>query len=159
MPQLQLPWFKDICMIGDVVVDPGAVIGQGVILQAAPGSQITIAAGACIGSGSVLHAWTGKLEIQTGATLGAGVLVVGRCSVGAYACVGTISTIWNTDVPAEATVAPGSILGETGAPGRDAVASSQASASEVPASEPPAEIFYGQAKLNSLLGTLMPDSR
>ncbi|MBD0343074.1 MAG: carbon dioxide concentrating mechanism protein, partial [Microcoleus sp. Co-bin12] len=79
---LQLSSNSQILMSGDVVVNEGAAIAPGAILQAEPGSRISIAAGACIGLGVILHAREGTLEIGAGVILGAGVLVVGAGTIG-----------------------------------------------------------------------------
>ncbi|MBE9094579.1 carbon dioxide concentrating mechanism protein, partial [Tychonema sp. LEGE 07203] len=52
---LQLSSNSQILMSGDVVVNESAAIAPGVILQADPDSKISIAAGACIGMGVILH--------------------------------------------------------------------------------------------------------
>ncbi|MBE9186002.1 carbon dioxide concentrating mechanism protein, partial [Microcoleus sp. LEGE 07076] len=67
---LQLSSNFQILMSGDVVVNESAAIAPGVILQADPGSRISIAAGACIGMGAILHAREGDLDIGAGAILG-----------------------------------------------------------------------------------------
>ncbi len=98
---------------GEVTIDPTAAISPGVLLQATPNSKIIIAAGVCIGMGSVLHAHGGTLEIEAGATLGAGVLVVGQGKIGANACIGSATTILNCAIESGQVVAPGSLLGDT----------------------------------------------
>jgi carbon dioxide concentrating mechanism protein CcmN len=97
---------------GDVSIHPNAAIAPGVILQAAPNSRIVVAAGACIGMGAIIEAHEGTIEIQQGAVLGAGVLAIGRGTIGEYACVGAATTIWNTSVAAMEAIAAGSILGD-----------------------------------------------
>ncbi|HCF28910.1 MAG TPA: transferase [Cyanobacteria bacterium UBA11049] len=100
-------------MSGEVTIDPSAAIAPGVMLQADPNSQIIIAAGACIGMGTVLHARNGILEIEAGATIGAGVLLIGRGKIGANACIGSATTILNCSIAPEQVVAPNSLLGDT----------------------------------------------
>jgi carbon dioxide concentrating mechanism protein CcmN len=99
---------------GDVTIDPGAVIAPGVLLQAGPNSRIIIGAGACLGMGVILQAYEGTLEIQAGASLGAGVLVVGSGMIGSNACIGTTSTLLNPSIEPSQVIAPGSLLGEMG---------------------------------------------
>ncbi|HEY9700027.1 MAG TPA: hypothetical protein V6D10_22405 [Trichocoleus sp.] len=99
-------------MSGNVVVHDSAAIAPDVLLQADPDSQIVIAAGVCIGSGSVLHAHQGKLVLEAGATLGSGVLVVGYGTIGSEACIGSMTTIINCSVEAKQSVPPGSLLGD-----------------------------------------------
>ena len=98
---------------GEVTIDPSAAIAPGVILQADPNSEIIIAAGVCIAMGAVLHARDGILEIEAGATIGAGVLLVGRGKIGANACIGSATTILNCSIEPEQVVAPNSLLGDT----------------------------------------------
>lgn len=97
---------------GEVQVDPTAQIAPGVLLQADPGCQIRIGAGACIGMGSILHAHGGSLVIGHGATLGVGVLVVGSGTVGAGVCVGSYSTIFDSYLAPNLIIPPGSLLGD-----------------------------------------------
>lgn len=99
---------------GDVRIDPSAAIAAGVILRANPDSQIIIAPGVCIGMGSILHAHGGTLEVEAGANLGAGVLVVGHGKIGANACIGATTTIWNASVAPGQVVSAGSVLGDKG---------------------------------------------
>ncbi|MEQ8757316.1 MAG: carbon dioxide concentrating mechanism protein [Coleofasciculus sp. G1-WW12-02] len=99
---------------GDVTIDPSAVISSGVILRANPESKIIIGAGVCIGAGSVIHAYQGTLEVETGASLGAGVLVVGQGKIGANACVGPLTTIWNASIERLQVVPAASVIGDSG---------------------------------------------
>lgn len=103
-----------VIVTGDVSIDKSAAIAPGVILQADPDSRITIAAGVCIGMGAILHAHKGILEIDAGAILGAGVLVVGVGKIGANACIGAATTIWNSSVDSWQVLPAGSMVGETG---------------------------------------------
>jgi len=98
---------------GDVSIAADAAIAPGVIIQAAPGCRIVVASGACIGMGAILHAYNGTIEIEEEATVGAGVLVVGRAKVAAKACIGALTTVISVDLEAEQTVTAGSILGDT----------------------------------------------
>lgn len=111
LPILPLSSNSHIYVEGDVSVDPSAVIASGVILRADPDSKIRIAADVCIGTGSILHAHRGNLEVETGANLGAGVLVVGKSRIGAHACIGAITTIWNDSIEPRQVVPPGSLVG------------------------------------------------
>lgn len=104
---------SNLYMSGDVTIHDDAAIAPGVILRADPDSRIIISAGVCIGMGSILHAKEGTLEVETGATLGAGVLFIGKGKIGANACVGSASTILNSDLVPEQVVCPGSLLGDT----------------------------------------------
>ena len=80
---------------GNVSIDPSAAIAPGSLLLAEPGCTLTIGAGACVGTGSVLHAFGGNLVVEVGAILGSAVLLVGNGSIGEYACVGAMSTLIN----------------------------------------------------------------
>ncbi|NJM00102.1 MAG: hypothetical protein HC924_15470 [Synechococcaceae cyanobacterium SM2_3_2] len=97
---------------GDVQMDPTAQIGPGVLLQADPGCQIRVGAGACIGMGSIIHAHGGSLIIGQGVTLGVGVLVVGAGTIGANACVGSYSTVMDCYVEPQMIIPPGSLMGD-----------------------------------------------
>ncbi|MEG4284187.1 carbon dioxide concentrating mechanism protein [Microcoleus sp. A006_D1] len=110
---LQLSSNSQILMSGDVVVNEGAAIAPGVILQADPGSRISIAAGACIGMGVILHAREGNLDIEAGVILGAGVLVVGAGTIGANACIGSAATLINPCIPQMQILPAGSVMGDS----------------------------------------------
>ena len=110
---LQLSSNSQILMSGDVVVNEGAAIAPGVILQAEPGSRISIAAGACIGMGVILHARQGTLEIEAGVILGAGVLVVGAGTIGTNACIGAGTTLIDPCIDPMQIMPAGSLMGDT----------------------------------------------
>ncbi|MCW6048647.1 carbon dioxide concentrating mechanism protein [Microcoleus sp. A2-C5] len=137
---LQLSSNSQILMSGDVVVNEGAAIAPGVILQADPGSRISIAAGTCIGMGVILHAREGTLEIAAGVILGAGVLVVGAGTIGANACIGAGTTLINPCIDQMQILAAGSLIGDTS---RQVAAEATAAATAAPetpeASTPPVE--------------------
>lgn len=97
---------------GNVVIHPTASIAPDVLLQADPDCQLIVAAGACIGTGSILHAHDGRLTIESGATLGSGVLVVGHGTIGAEACIGSMSTIIDSSIESNQSVPPGSLIGD-----------------------------------------------
>ncbi|MBW4663055.1 MAG: carbon dioxide concentrating mechanism protein [Chroococcus sp. CMT-3BRIN-NPC107] len=101
---------------GDVTIGPGAAIAPGVLLQADPESQIIIGAGACIGMGAVLHAYHGVLEVGESANIGTGVLIVGKGKVGTNACIGAMTTIFNSSVESGEVLPPGSLIGDTSRP-------------------------------------------
>ncbi|NEO26596.1 MAG: hypothetical protein F6K03_06785, partial [Kamptonema sp. SIO4C4] len=71
-----------------MVIDPSAAIAPGAILNAAPNCQIWIGPGVCLGMGVVLNAYRGNISLETGVSLGPGVLIVGHSTVGANTCVG-----------------------------------------------------------------------
>jgi len=97
---------------GNVTLDASAAIAPNVLLQADPGCHLIIAAGVSIGSGCVLHAHNGTLEIDTGATLGSGVLVLGSGKIGANACIGSRATLIDSSIEPEYAVPPGAIIGD-----------------------------------------------
>lgn len=124
---------------------PSAVIAPGVMLQADPGSQLIVAAGVCIGMGCILHAHQGMLEIEAGATLGTGVLVVGHGKIGANACIGAMTTIIDSSVPEQQMISPGSLIGDrsrqadTAEPASEPDVASASSSSSPPSFEQAAE--------------------
>jgi len=131
---LQLSSNSQILMSGDVVVNEGAAIAPGAILQAEPGSRISIAAGACIGMGVILHAREGTLEIAAGAILGAGVLVVGAGTIGENACIGAGTTLINPCIDKMQIMPAGSLIGDTSrqAPAEEATATAPTAAPTSP---------------------------
>lgn len=137
---LQLSSNSQILMSGDVVVNEGAAIAPGVILQADPGSRISIATGACIGMGVILHAREGTLEIAAGVILGAGVLVVGAGTIGANACIGAGTTLINPSIDQMQILPAGSLIGDSS---RQVPAEATAAATAAPetaeATAPPVE--------------------
>ena len=116
MHLLRLPLSSNthVYVEGDVSIDPSAAIASGVILRAATDSKIIIGAGVCIGIGSILHANQGILVVEAGANLGAGVLVVGKGKIGANACIGALTTIWNASIEPWQVVASSSLVGDNG---------------------------------------------
>ena len=114
VPPLRLGNNFESYISGEVIIHPSAVIAPGVILQAAPDSKITIGAGVCIGMGSILQVDAGTLEIEAGANLGAGFLMVGKGKIGANACIGAATTVFQSSVAPGQVVAAGSILENKG---------------------------------------------
>ncbi|MEG5001291.1 carbon dioxide concentrating mechanism protein [Microcoleus sp. B4-D4] len=133
---LQLSSNSQILMSGDVVVNESAAIAPGVILQADPGSRISIAAGACIGMGTILHAREGDLDIGAGAILGAGVLVVGAGTIGENACIGAATTLINPSIDKLQILPAGSLIGDTSRQ-VPAEVTAEAEAAPEPEPEPP----------------------
>ena len=112
LPPLQPVVNSDIFICGDVEIHPTASVASGVILQAAPESRIVIGADVCVGMGVIVNAYGGEINIESGATLGAGVLIIGQCQIGSNACIGTTTTIFNASVESMKVVTPGSIIGD-----------------------------------------------
>lgn len=113
LPPLQPVVNSEILIYGDVEIHPTASIAPGVILQAAPESRIVIGADACVGMGVVLKAYGGVIDVKNGATLGAGVLIIGKSVIGSNACIGTVTTIFNASVESMKVITPGSMIGDT----------------------------------------------
>ncbi|MBW4551337.1 MAG: transferase [Aphanocapsa sp. GSE-SYN-MK-11-07L] len=176
--------YRSAC-VGDVKIHPSAMIAPGVLLCADPDSQILISAGVCIGLGSILRACAGKLEILEGANLGTGVLLIGKGKIGKHACVGSASTILNSDVAPGQVVAPGSLIGDTSrqvagfaaiAPDSPANPNGAANDAIAPAGDPqptadlngsealvnsslsaqPTNPVYGQGYVHQMMGKMFP---
>lgn len=111
-PPLQLA-NTDISIEGDVTIHPSAVISAGVVLHARSNCRIIIGAGVCLGMGSILNASLGLINIQDGAMIGAGVLIVGRGSIGSNACIGTASTLIETDISAQTILPAYSLINDS----------------------------------------------
>lgn len=186
LPPLQPISNSQFYVSGNVTVDPGAAIAPGVLLQADPDSEITIASGVCIGMGAILHAHQGKLEVEQGTNIGTGVLIVGSCKIAANACIGSMTTIFNSSISRGEVISPGSLIGDNSrqaqtvaetkgaiAVENDLVAPSEAAKQQgnarsrpvesapQPEQEPASSVdsntpVYGQARLNQLLSTLLP---
>ncbi|MEH2271895.1 MAG: transferase [Nostoc sp.] len=105
--------FDSSYISGEVTIHPSAVLAPGVILQAAVNSKIIIGPGVCIGMGAILQVHEGTLEVEAGANLGAGFLMVGKGKIGANACIGSATTVFNYSVEPGQVIPPGSILGDT----------------------------------------------
>ncbi|MGD1860431.1 MAG: hypothetical protein ACFB0E_10730 [Leptolyngbyaceae cyanobacterium] len=94
----------------NVNVAADAAIAAGAVLEAAPGATLVIAAGVCIGAGAVVQATGGKLVLEVGVNLGGGVLIVGQGIVGAHACIGSDTTLFNPQVEAGAVIPARSLV-------------------------------------------------
>ena len=103
---------KDIRVFGDVEIHPTASLASGVILQAAPDSRIVIGADVCIGMGAIINACRGTIEIETGAIIGSGVLIIGESKIGNNCCIGTSTTIFRENIASMTVIEPGSIVGD-----------------------------------------------
>ncbi len=172
----------DVRLGGNLEIDPSVAIAPGAILWAAPHSRIIIHAGACLGMGVILNAYAGTIELGPGVSLGPGVLIVGKSKIGANACIGGASTIFNADVAAMHVVPAGSLLGdpsrqvevlpasaseaeadladpwETPAAAVDAEPPTPAAPTPAAPSEPGAPVF-GKVYVNQLLMTLFPQGQ
>lgn len=142
LPPPQPTLNHDIRVSGDVEIHPTASLAPGVILQAAPNSRIVIGADACIGMGAIVNACQGTIAIGSGAILGAGVLIIGKCKIGDNSCVGTSSTIFQQDVPAMSVIEPGSIIGDAS---RQAEVDRVEPQSDRPRSKTPSSHFNGKS--------------
>lgn len=113
VPPLRLHNNFEPYISGEVTIHPSAVLAPGVILQAATNSKIIIGPGVCIGMGSILQVNEGTLEVEAGANLGAGFLMVGAGKIGTNACIGAATTVFNCSVKPGTVVPPSSVLGDT----------------------------------------------
>ncbi|MBW4615780.1 MAG: transferase [Desmonostoc vinosum HA7617-LM4] len=113
VPPLRLNNNFDPYISGEVNIHPSAVLAPGVILQATANSKIIIGPGVCVGMGSILQVHEGTLEVEAGANLGAGFLMVGQGKIGTNACVGSATTVFNCSIAPGQVIPPGSILGDT----------------------------------------------
>lgn len=113
LPPVQPISRSEFYVNGDVTIHESAIVAPGVILRAAPNSQIIIGAGACLGMGTILTAYQGVIAIGAGAILGTGVLIVGQGEIGENACIGSTTTIFNASVAAMSIVPSGSLIGDT----------------------------------------------
>jgi carbon dioxide concentrating mechanism protein CcmN len=181
LPSLHPISNSDFYVSGNVNIHPSAAIAPGVLLQADPESQIIIAAGVCVGMGTILHAHQGILEVESGANIGTGVLIVGKSKIGTNACIGSMTTILNSDLGRGEVVPPGSLIGDASrqsdqkpeatttlvfesssnhqvSEGPAAVTTPDESSLNQQAPELAATVtqVYGQASLNRLLSTLLP---
>lgn len=98
------------CVVGDVTIDVTAAIAAGVVLQASTGSRIVVGKGVCLAAGVCIQSRKGILTIESGASLGANVLVVGNGTVGANACISAGTTLINPAVEAEAILPPDTLI-------------------------------------------------
>ncbi|NJN85912.1 MAG: hypothetical protein HC881_05840 [Leptolyngbyaceae cyanobacterium SL_7_1] len=150
---------------GNVWIDPAATIAAGVWLQADPGSEVRVASGVCVATGVIIHAYRGVLQIDAGATLGTGVLVIGSGTIGKNACIGSATTLLNPSiepcqvVPSGALVGKGEILeslSPNGTGATDEVTPSPANTPDSPPTETAQAVVYGRATFEQLLGSLFP---
>jgi len=115
--QLQLPSVEhQVQILGEVLIAPSATIAPNVLLQAHPGCRIIIGEWVCIGSGTILHAHKGMIELESGCSLGRKVLLFGVVKVGADACIGTGTTILNSNVDPFQVIPAHTLLGDIGQP-------------------------------------------
>ena len=112
VPPLRLYNNFETFFSGEVIVHASAVIAPGVIMQAAPNSKIIIGSGVCIGMGSILQVDAGILEIESGANVGAGFLMVGAGKIGANACIGSATTVFRSSVEPGKVLGAGSVIGD-----------------------------------------------
>ena len=113
LPLIQPPSRSEVSIIGEVIIHEGAVVAPGTILQAAPNCRIVIHPGACIGMGTLINAYKGDIEIESGAMLGAGVLIVGQGKIGQNVCLGSCVTVINNSIESGTTIEAGTLIGDT----------------------------------------------
>lgn len=112
-------------IFGAVDIAAGVAIAPHSILGTDINSRLTIASGACLGSGVVIQARWGALVIEAGASIGSGVLIVGHGYIGSGACIGTDSTLINPQVQARSIIAPASLVGNVGRSPGESTSTSQ----------------------------------
>jgi carbon dioxide concentrating mechanism protein CcmN len=168
---------------GDVTIQDGVAIAPGVLIQADSNSRVIIKTGACIGIGSILHAHQGTVEVGEGANVGAEVLLIGQVTIGANACIGSATTIFNSSIEWGQVVPPGSLIGDASRsaaelqatdtvtypaaeePQNDQTTSAVPVIESIVVEEPvkPVESsgmnVYGQVYVNQLLVKMFPNSR
>lgn len=163
---------------GDVLIHDSAAIAPGVVIKADPDSRIRIEAGVCVGIGSILHAHQGDLEIGQGANIGAEVLLIGKVKIGAKACIGSATTVFNTDVALGQVIPPGSLIGDTSRPAEELKVTDTVMVEEpAPNAEPPQSSdsaseqleadapqnagvqVFGQVYVNNLLVKMFPHAQ
>ena len=177
-----MPTLSHYHFSGDVSIHESATIAPGVILQADPESRIIIGADVCIGSGSILHAHEGTLNIAQGVTIGTKVLLIGSLKIGENACIGSASTLFNCSLVEGQVLPPGSLLGNCGrqaaeidateaAPPPTPAPSPSPDSSTTDDSQPSAEwsVFeasgrvkgqvYGQVYVSRIIAKMMPNSK
>ena len=98
--------------VGDVIIASTAVIGSGVVLRADPGCSITVRDGVCIGSGVIIHATEGSLELKQGVCLAGGVLIIGKGYLGQNSCIGAGSTLISPALPEGSILSGDSLWGD-----------------------------------------------
>ncbi|MGK7881576.1 MAG: transferase [Crocosphaera sp.] len=113
LPLIQPPSRSEVSIIGEVIIHEGAVVAPGTVLQAAPNCRIVIHPGACIGMGTLINAYKGDIEIESGAMLGAGVLIVGQGKIGQNVCLGSCVTVINNSIKSGTTIEAGTLIGDT----------------------------------------------
>ncbi|NEO88383.1 MAG: carbon dioxide concentrating mechanism protein, partial [Spirulina sp. SIO3F2] len=109
---IHLPDYPHVRIIGDVHIDPTAAIAPGTILHAAPGCQIILSGGVCLGMGVIIKAYGGQIQLDEGVSLGPGVLIMGPSHLGSNACIGGMSTLWHTTIEALAVIPAGTVVGD-----------------------------------------------
>ncbi len=113
LPHLQPVVNSEPYINGDVTIHPEAALASGVIIQASPNSKVIIEAEVCLGMGVIINAYEGLITIKKGTIVGAGVLIIGHCTIGGNSCIGTSSTLIDTSIESQAVIKPGSLLGDT----------------------------------------------
>jgi carbon dioxide concentrating mechanism protein CcmN len=164
LPRSPLISDSHLFISGQVTIDPSAAIAPSVMLQADPGCQITIGAGVSIGSGCVIHACQGRVDIEAGATLGSGVLIVGQGKIGTDACVGAMATLLDAVIAPGYAVPPGAVLGDRSRQTAEVAAESPPSPFTSPSTADPAtppetngkSPVYGQVYLERMMVMMFP---
>jgi len=101
-----------VAICGNIVIHPSVAIAPGVLLQADRDSQLTIAAGVCIGMGAILHAYQGTLAIEAEVVIGSRALILGSGTIGTGACIGQAATVFETSLEPHQVVLAGKVMGD-----------------------------------------------
>jgi carbon dioxide concentrating mechanism protein CcmN len=149
---------SQVMVSGPVTIHPSAVLAPGSLLHADPESELILGPGVCIGMGVVIHAHGGTLRIESGANLGAAVLVMGHGVIAAQCCIGSSATLLNPQLEAGQVVAPGTVNGHLiDAPVPEAAPEPEASTTATATETLPRNnSIIGEVFLSQLRMTLFP---
>ena len=140
---------------GRVDLATSGTISPDAILGADPGCRLVIGPGVCLGSGVLIRASQGDLVIDAGASLGMGVLVVGRGRIGRYACIGANSTLINPELADRQVLAPDTLWGDPSV-SQSSVTSNGRGADPESVVGGDRPYVYGKRQVQQLLATLFP---
>ncbi|MBF2057736.1 MAG: carbon dioxide concentrating mechanism protein [Cyanobacterium sp. T60_A2020_053] len=140
LPILQ-PTINTIQIRGDVRIAEGAIVADGVILNAPQNSTIIIHAGVCLGMGTIITAYPDStIEIKQNTIVGAGCLIFGQCTIGTQVSLGACVTIYNTSIDNLAVIPSGIVKGDSS---RE-YSENQISTPKQPESKPLVEDVWGE---------------
>ena len=140
---------------GQVDLAASGTIAPDAILGADPGCRLVIGPGVCLGSGVLVRASHGDLVVEAGASLGLGVVVVGRGRIGRHACIGANSTLINPEVADRQVLAPDTLWGDPSAPQPRPSSNGHGAGLDQPVGQDRPYV-YGKGQVLQLLATLFP---